>query len=273
MADMEELLLLLSASTQRRLACVLFFVFVWRSEADCPVPKKKDFALSPKSWLDDAFPEGSIAFMTCHRGYEADGGSDMITCRNGNWTELTLRCKRKDCGPLEPQPNMRFNTTSNTLYGDVVKVTCNEGYMIEGSSYRICMVSGWMFPSSCQIVTCQKPAEVTNGKSLWDSQDFPKYGEVIQYECDEGYTLVGNKSIVCKNLEYDSPPPVCKEIFAEKNVEAADDNKDANYLPTIISVICVTLGVGIAAVCLHRHLKNKGSYDTREGPKHQLVNV
>lgn len=65
--------------------------------------------------------------------------------------------------------------------------------------------------SDSSVVTCDTPAEVANGRSSWDSEDVPAYGEIINYTCDEGYTLVGKDSIVCSETgEYDSQPPECK---------------------------------------------------------------
>lgn len=68
--------------------------------------------------------------------------------------------------------------------------------------------------SDSSVVECDKPDEVTNGRSSWDSQDYPKYGEIIQYVCNDGYTLVGNNSIVCGDTgEYDDQPPECKGLY------------------------------------------------------------
>lgn len=61
------------------------------------------------------------------------------------------------------------------------------------------------------VVTCDKPGQVTNGRSSWSSEDRPKYGEIIQYLCNEGYTLDGKEKIVCTETgKYDSQPPECK---------------------------------------------------------------
>nr|XP_057910492.1 complement decay-accelerating factor isoform X3 [Doryrhamphus excisus]XP_057910493.1 complement decay-accelerating factor isoform X3 [Doryrhamphus excisus] len=300
MADIKELLLLLLMRSTRTLTCVLFFsVFVWRSEANCRRPIQEGFAINPKLWLMNTFPDGSNVFMVCRNGYEPESGSDMMTCHEGTWTELTLKCKRKDCGTPVAKPNMRFDTSGGTLFGDFITVICDEGYMIQGLNYKQCMAKGWFGRATCQPITCQKPANVTNGKSSWDSEGFPAYGEVIQYDCDAGYTLLGNSSIVCKNSEYDSPPPECKEASTsrpstptvvhrdktitasteatittsqENNLMTADANKEVDYLP-LIAMVGVPLGVGIAVLCLYRLIKKKGSYDTREGLKPRLFNV
>lgn len=33
----------------------------------------------------------------------------------------------KDCGQPKPQPNMSFNTSKGTLFGDFAKVICDKG--------------------------------------------------------------------------------------------------------------------------------------------------
>ncbi|XP_061793646.1 complement decay-accelerating factor isoform X2 [Nerophis lumbriciformis] len=289
-------------STQRKITCVLVFfvVFVWRSEANCPRPFQGNHkVLSLESVLVNSFQEGSSAIMECGTGYVLESGSGSITCHDGNWTQLTLTCKKKDCGPPTPQPNMTFNISAGTLLGDVIKVTCDEGYRIRGSSYKECIAAGWKGTASCLTITCPKPAEMTNGKVLWDSQDLPKYGETLQFECDGGYTLTGERSLVCgKGGKYQAPPPQCKEASTstspsattpalrdktittaaatntsqEKSDIAANATKDTDYLPVVVSVICISLGGCIVAICLHRFLlKKKGSYDTREDLKPELL--
>lgn len=65
--------------------------------------------------------------------------------------------------------------------------------------------------SFSSVVTCYTPQNVTNGKSLWDSERRPTYGETVHYTCNKGYVLVGKSSTKCtKTGEYDSEPPECK---------------------------------------------------------------
>lgn len=64
-------------------------------------------------------------------------------------------------------------------------------------------------PSS--VITCEEPPTLANGRNDWDSQDDPEYGQVIEFTCNDGYTLVGPQNIVCsENGEYDSKPPTCE---------------------------------------------------------------
>ncbi|XP_008319143.1 complement factor H isoform X2 [Cynoglossus semilaevis] len=194
---------------------LLFHLFVLKAAAQCSKhPGGENIVFTRETLLLNDFPEGSEVTFQCASGYTIDSGSGVSKCISGHWSALDLRCKKKDCGLPQPQPHMRFNTSEGTLFGNHLKVTCDEGYQIRGSSFKQCLFSGWFGTSRCEVVTCQKPAVVAHGRSLWDSQDGPRYGENIHYVCNEGYTLVGNSSIRCgKGGDYDSGPPECKVSF------------------------------------------------------------
>ncbi|XP_028262868.1 complement factor H isoform X6 [Parambassis ranga] len=263
---------LLDTCGQLRLkSLLLMYLFVWKAAAaDCPKPEGgKNTVLTNESLLMNDFPDGVSASLQCSNGYEKESGSGIITCAGGTWTDSDLICRRKDCGQPRPQPHMRFNTTMGTLFGDIAEVICDKGYTISGTSYKQCFAGGWFGRSTCEIVTCDLPPELDNGQSLRDAKDEPKYGEMILYSCDEGYTLVGSDSIVCTETgEYDSQPPHCKGMHDGD----VDTNTDNGYVPVIISVICVTIVALLVVLLLHRYLlKRKGSYDTREDLKPELL--
>ncbi|XP_078026571.1 complement decay-accelerating factor, GPI-anchored isoform X3 [Epinephelus lanceolatus] len=308
---------------------LLLYLFVVKAAAACSKPKgMENTVLTDKSLLMNEFPEGSEVHWECAHGYVRDGGSGSMTCVDDNWTEPDLICKKNDCGPPKPQPNMNFNMSAGTLFGASIKVTCDKGFRVVGSSYKQCYATGWSGRAKCEIVTCGKPFEVTNGRHSWDSQDAPKYGETISYICNEGYTLIGKESIMCSETgQYDSWAPVCgggttevrvttkmatptptptptppgqevststdssatltahraKTVTAsatptvspslqDKHDGAIDTSEDVGNVPVIVSVISVVLVVGILVLFLHKFLlKRKGSYDTREDLKPELL--
>ncbi|XP_026162347.1 complement decay-accelerating factor isoform X7 [Mastacembelus armatus] len=249
---------------------LLMCLVIWKAAADCPKPQGKDhILLTDAALVMHNFPEGSVVTFKCTNGYERESGSDAITCINNNWTELQLICKKMDCGFPAPQPNMSFNISGGTLFGDIIKVICDKGYQISGPTYRQCYPKGWSGKPRCEVITCQSPPQVTNGRSSWDSQDFPKYGEIIHYSCNKGYTLIGKDTIVCSETgEYDSPLPECNGEIDKTLYH----NKGTGYIPIIVSVVVVLLAVCIVVVFLHKFLlKRKGSYDTREDLKPELL--
>ncbi|XP_075952877.1 uncharacterized protein LOC142955296 isoform X2 [Anarhichas minor] len=196
---------------------LLLFLFVVKAAADCPkLQARENIVLTNEALLMNDFPDGVVVTLECANGFVVESGSGTITCTNNNWNEPDLSCKKRDCGHPSPQPNMSFNTSDGTLFGAVIKVVCDKGFQIIGTSYRQCYATGWSRKSRCKIVTCKKPSTVTNGKHSWDSEDDPKYGEIIQYVCNEGYALVGNDSIVCSETrDYDSRPPACQGVTTE----------------------------------------------------------
>ncbi|XP_032368577.1 complement decay-accelerating factor isoform X2 [Etheostoma spectabile] len=228
---------------------LLLYLFVVTAAADCPTPHEGgNMVLTNDALLLNDFLEGSEVTLECRNGYVIESGSGIMTCINGNWTQPDLTCKKKDCGPPRPQPNMSFNTSAGTLFGDTVKVVCDKGFKLSGSSFRKCYAFGWSGKANCSIVTCDKPGDVTNGRSSWDSQDQPKYGEIIQYVCNNGYTLVGKASIVCSETgRYDSPPPACEGVTTETvtprstpTEKETSPSTDSSATPTAHSTRSVT---------------------------------
>ncbi|KAI3369813.1 hypothetical protein L3Q82_024636, partial [Scortum barcoo] len=264
---------------------LLVCLFVLKASADCPKPHGgENTVLTNEALLLNDFPEGSVASLECANGYLEESGSGRMTCIDGAWTMPDLTCKKKDCGPPKAQPNMIFNTSSGTLFGAVIEVLCETGYQLSGVSYKQCYVTGWSGRSRCELVTCNKPHEVTNGRNSWNSSDYPPYGETIRYTCEEGYVLIGKDTITCSETgEYDSHPPECKSklpLYASTSTGSpgtptahrdktfttsktttpdnhgmdTDTTEHTGYTPVIIAVICVLLVFCIFIVCLYKFL-------------------
>ncbi|KAM9859582.1 complement factor H isoform 2-T2 [Aulostomus maculatus] len=199
---------------------LLLYLFVLKPAAGCPRPEGRgNTVLTTESLLLNTFAEGSFITLQCGKGFETESGSGVSRCINGNWTEPTITCKKKDCGRPPVQPHMVFNMSGGTLFGAIISVTCDKGYQVQGSSFMRCYDPGWIGKGRCEIVTCSTPPVVTHGKSSWDSQDEPEYGEIIHYLCNEGYTISGNNSIVCtESGQYNSLPPVCNVVATEETI-------------------------------------------------------
>ncbi|XP_033939579.1 complement decay-accelerating factor isoform X1 [Pseudochaenichthys georgianus] len=317
---------------------LLLHLFFAKATADCPKPQPRgDVVLTDNALLMNTFPKGVDVILECANGFVKDSGSGFITCVDDNWTEPDLTCKKKDCGLPPIHPNMSFNTSAGTLFGAVIKVICDKGFQVSGSSFKQCYAIGWIGKAKCEIVTCEIPEKLTKGKSSWDSQDEPMNGDIIEYVCEDGYALIGKNNTKCSETgEYDSPPPTCEGVtakaitttemvtptpaaqdssatptalrdktvrasttaavgggrehstaegkatttvtsmtsssFQDKPGEDVDTNQDVGHMPVIISVISVSLAVCIMALFLHKFLlKRKGSYDTREDLKPELL--
>uniref|UniRef100_A0A3B5MC31 Sushi domain-containing protein n=1 Tax=Xiphophorus couchianus TaxID=32473 RepID=A0A3B5MC31_9TELE len=179
------------------------------SNTDCPIPQHgENTVLTEESLLKNSFPDGTVITYKCRNGYYKVSGTGTMNCVDGKWTEPDIILK--ECGLPEAQPHMLFDTSEGTLFGAMVKITCEEGYRVTGWNYRLCMDIGWYGKGDCVLVTCPIPTKVENGEHSWSSDDKPEYQQTIHFSCNTGYTMVGNKTIRCtKTGKYDFGPPQC----------------------------------------------------------------
>nr|XP_055068556.1 complement decay-accelerating factor isoform X3 [Misgurnus anguillicaudatus] len=196
---------------------LLLYALVSMVKADCPSPVlNTTYLLSDKSLLQNSFPDHSKAFLQCANGYIFESGSTSILCTDGNWSEVELKCKKKDCGVPNASANMTYIISKGTLFGEYAQPKCDKGYRLQGSSYRQCLVHGWTGRAKCILITCDQPADIEHGKIL--TKVNPIFvDQVIEFSCDAGYVLVGEKNITCDEYgEYSSPPPTCE---GKKNID------------------------------------------------------
>ncbi|XP_056461397.1 complement decay-accelerating factor isoform X3 [Gadus chalcogrammus] len=191
---------------------------------DCPKPPEKEhIVLTNESLLKNAFPKDTEVTFVCTNGYEKHNGSESITCTGTEWTEPDLMCKKKDCGYPQKLPNMILIVNDGTLLGASVKVTCEEGYRVIGSSFKRCFANGWIGRSRCDLIVCDVPSEVISGQHTWTSAEKPRHGDVIQYSCDAGFTLNGTSHVICQGRGvYNTTPPTCEAVVCDLPSEIND---------------------------------------------------
>ncbi|XP_048879426.1 membrane cofactor protein-like isoform X4 [Brienomyrus brachyistius] len=157
----------------------------------------------------------------CHAGYTFVGKS-AITCNaNRNYEPQAPECRKKSCGSPGEVMNGRFDINEGIAFGAKVKAICNEGYEIVGQAYRECLDQGWSARiPTCEVVLCNNPPEISNGTIVSrPSTEYPQYRNVIEYECNAGYTLVGQKHIMCNaDGQYEPQAPECRDITCETPV-------------------------------------------------------
>ncbi|XP_042180304.1 complement decay-accelerating factor isoform X5 [Oncorhynchus tshawytscha] len=211
--------------------CLICLIFLTSGNAECPKPQVEgNVVLTNDALLMNDFPEGEEATFECANGYLKEQGSERITCTSGEWSTLKLTCKKKDCGAPRKMPHLSYEFKEGTLFGASARAICDKGYQLMGPSYRQCYAIGWSGRPRCKVVTCDKPPEIMHGTIVEKpGKELPEYGGVIQYSCNEGYTLIGNKSIECtEDGEYNSLPPECKDV------------NDILLKPTTISTSSIT---------------------------------
>ena len=92
------------------------------------------------------------------------------------------------------------------LHVKVSGQTVCRSHFIHSISVHIPKMCFCILPS---VSKCGRAPTVVNGKPSSNEESYD-YGAVIRYTCNPGFTIKGNKSIVCKGDEVFVPePPQC----------------------------------------------------------------
>ncbi|KAM9369390.1 complement decay-accelerating factor [Phaethornis superciliosus] len=188
----------------------------------CPAPTRLLFAaLSKADETINFFPVGTNVSYVCHPGYEnISESSPSSTClENLEWSEAAELCRRRSCGEPGALPGGRLVLLSDLHFGAWVKVSCEDGYKLDGSDFIYCQLKGsgveWSKLPTCELITCSSPPQITNGKH--DGEDVEKfvYNSTVTYSCAPGFQLVGNMSIHCTSTDktsgvWSGAAPECK---------------------------------------------------------------
>ncbi|XP_072039732.1 seizure 6-like protein 2 [Amphiura filiformis] len=115
-----------------------------------------------------------------------------------------------DCpDPIAPEFGFQkvYNTGSTLGQGSKVRFVCNTGYDLVGSPVSVCKEDGqWSLPSPQCIPNCPELSAPTNGEIAGKSS---KYGMVVKFSCDYGFTVVGASMATCKGGRWSHPTPEC----------------------------------------------------------------
>uniref|UniRef100_A0A8C4EAZ8 Sushi, von Willebrand factor type A, EGF and pentraxin domain-containing protein 1 n=1 Tax=Dicentrarchus labrax TaxID=13489 RepID=A0A8C4EAZ8_DICLA len=193
--------------------------------------------VSGRLWTNDApvcrpiscGDPGAIANGTAHGGafvypevlrYECSPGfvlkgSDAITCQvDGKWTGQKPWCEPVFCGPPKVPSDITFKGEEYS-YSKEIELSCQPGFVLQGKSISVCQADGtWSHESpTCVPAHCGKPSPIPNGHVL--GSEFGFNGKV-KYECEEGYTLNGDPTLICQSDGlWDKPVPRCDIISCD----------------------------------------------------------
>uniref|UniRef100_A0A8C4SUT0 Complement component receptor 1-like protein n=1 Tax=Erpetoichthys calabaricus TaxID=27687 RepID=A0A8C4SUT0_ERPCA len=142
-----------------------------------------------------------------------------------------------------------FANGSKPLYYE-----CVPGYRRAQGTFRItCTESNWSSPTLvCVRKDCGSPPQLYNGD--FDVTEGIEFGATILAKCNEGYTLLGPKSILCAaNEQWEGGDPYCEVVKCE------EPPKIKNGQITNLPIGSVTFGTVITYQCLRGSLIGNAS--------------
>ncbi|XP_077970608.1 complement component receptor 1-like protein [Styela clava] len=98
--------------------------------------------------------------------------------------------------------------------GQTIHYECKDGFEIEGAKSSKCQPDGTFLPKvpECKGIKCSPPPDVMNGYYKMEDSEH-KYQSEVEYLCNDGYQVDGNKFLTCgKSGEYTPSPPRCEKI-------------------------------------------------------------
>ena len=153
--------------------------------------------------------------VTCETGYKLDGNAVLVCSSSGQWSPAVPSCSA-NCPAITSQ-HMYINSTE-TSYGSIVKVACDNGYKVEGEAILTCLSSGqWSAPIPSCIIDNEKCPTITSNHTYVNSTE-TSYGSVVKVACDTGYKVEGEAILTCLSSgQWSAPIPTCVVDNSAKN--------------------------------------------------------
>ncbi|XP_078499949.1 coagulation factor XIII B chain-like [Lissotriton helveticus] len=155
----------------------------------------------------------------CEEGYLTKRGSaaEEVVCLSYGWS-TTPQCIKLTCSDLRTIEHGDFYPKKKSYVdGDVVKFSCGENYLLNGSELIQCYYFGWSpDPPHCEDIKhrCPPPPQIPHSIRLQYTKVY-RSGDVFDLECDENYEMEGSSEIHCVNGAWTSAPS-CVEIKEKK---------------------------------------------------------
>uniref|UniRef100_A0A3P9IVQ3 Sushi domain-containing protein n=2 Tax=Oryzias TaxID=8089 RepID=A0A3P9IVQ3_ORYLA len=230
-----------------------------RSGACLPLSKPENGGYTCHPSPCRLFSHGTIIEFLCNEGFTLSGDYPYLTCQDGQWDgPVEISCVSKGCiRPSMVQHGSANLTDTNTnLFhvGTVLQYSCDPGYLLAGRSILTCTTLGdWSSPPPRCIRSdaCPPPPQPENGgytchpsPCRWFS-----HGTVIQYYCNEGYTMKGDyKFRTCHYGKWDDSVPVScipelakgciRPLLLHGSSNETDTNRNLFPVGTVLQYSC-----------------------------------
>ncbi|GAA6079855.1 C-1-tetrahydrofolate synthase, cytoplasmic [Tachysurus ichikawai] len=210
---------------------------------------------------------GTVVEYFCDQGYTLKGDYKYLTCQKGEWNgPMEISCVLSQ-GCVRPfsiqhgQVNVTETNRGSFPVGTVLQYRCDLGYTVDGPSIVVCTREGlWSSgpPRCLHNNLCSPPFVPKNGGYTCHPASCHHLtdGTVVEYFCDEGYTLKGDyKYVTCQNGEWNSPMQISCVFSQEKHAAPALGMNTLSIVATTASSVALVLLLMVVFVLLQPKLK------------------
>ncbi|KAK4809250.1 hypothetical protein QYF61_016064 [Mycteria americana] len=168
--------------------------------------------------LQSTYKAGEILHFDCDTGYAAEDTYESQCQPGGTWDPPVLVCERVRPCPMPPGVrNGNHNGQGKAFFtvGMAVTYTCDPGYYLVGNAVVFCRVSGnWTQPGPrCEVTVCLNP-DIENGRQVGGQGLISAPGQMVTFQCHDGYGLQGSANIFCQEDGIWHPPaPICNRLY------------------------------------------------------------
>ena len=191
---------------------------------------------------------GSKAAYSCDQSYELIGEPIRECLNTTRWSRTEPFCSQLECPPPNSIDHGTIIGNSRTV-GQVIRYNCDEGYKLQGISFRLCLHQQMWSGSDpmCVPIKCQSPSPLNHGQIVTLESEY-KFGDIIQYECNEGYNLIGEAERECTSQEsrgrWSSIAPTCTQVSCGppndiNNAVISVLNDNSFLFGTMLSIECI----------------------------------
>ncbi|XP_053311872.1 complement decay-accelerating factor-like [Spea bombifrons] len=179
-------------------------------------PDVKSGSLKPDYAAQNIFRKDATIEYSCLPGFTAESGITRTCMGQRSWSDPSSSCSAITCPNIGVIAGGSYMPQKDKYeYQDTVTFTCNHGFKRSGVESAQCTINGvWTsnFPE-CRAITCTSPPNITDGSYVPQKHTY-EYHNTVEYACNPGHILFGEKTVQCVNDgTWSRNPPKCKGVY------------------------------------------------------------